>query len=183
MEQWKIVRDRAQSAAGCCARTKSDEAFAVLELPACVRRDLCPMCLEELRQAEDAAGKKPPVFWRVRRQEGKREPVLDLIMLRHLFDRLGEEPGERPAALRYFVTLLLLRKRVLKVADATTPAEEAADLVVFDPKTPTQPPVALVAPDLSEASLDVLKDELLAAAGAVGDGRGEGGDEATASGA
>lgn len=170
MEQWKIVRDRTQGGAACCDRPKPAEAFAVLELPSCTRRDLCPMCFDELQRRQSAAAQKPPIFWRLKRKEGDRQPVLDLVMLRHLFDRLGEEAGERPAALRYFVALLLLRKRILKMADAKTAAEEAADLVVYDPKTPTQPPVALVAPALDEQSLDVLKDELLAAAGTLGEG-------------
>lgn len=169
MEQWKIVRDRSHAGAACCDRPKPPDAFAVLELPACVRRDLCPMCFDELQRRLRSENAKPPVFWRVKRKEGQRQPVLDLVMMRHLFDRLAEEPGERPAALRYFVALLLLRKRVLKMADATNAAEEAADLVVFDPRAPTQPPVALVAPALDEQSLDVLKDELVAAAGALGE--------------
>lgn len=171
MEQWKIVRDRSQQAHGCCNRTKTGDMFAVLELPACVRRDLCPMCFGEFQhklRGDPAA--KPPIFWRSKRKEGDHAPVLDLNMLRHLFDRLGEEAGEKPAALRYFVALLLLRKRVLKMADARTAAEEAADLVVYDPKAPTQPPVPLVAPDLGEHSLDALKDELMAAASTVGSG-------------
>jgi len=166
VEQWKIVRDRSQAGA-CCNRPKPAEAFAVLELPDCVRRDLCPMCFHELQQQTRAAGGKPPIFWRVQRKEDNRQPTLDVAMLRHLFDRLADEPGERAAALRYFVALLLLRKRILKMADG--PGAEGADLVVFDPKAPSQPPVALVAPDLTEHSLDQLKDELLAAAGAAGE--------------
>lgn len=169
MEQWKIVRDRSQQAAGCCGRAKTGDVFAVLELPSCVRRDLCAMCFGELQhklRADPAT--KPPIFWRKKRKEGEHQPILDLAMLRHLFDRLGEEVGEKPAALRYFVALLLLRKRVLKMADARTAAEEAADLVVFDPKAPTQPPVALTAPDLGEHSLDALKDDLMAAASSAG---------------
>ncbi|MEZ5962226.1 MAG: hypothetical protein R3F56_00140 [Planctomycetota bacterium] len=128
------------------------------------------MCFDELRRRVEGAGDKAPVFWRAKRRQGDRQPLLDLAMLRHLFDRLGEEVGEKPAALRYFVALLLLRKRVLKMADAKTAAEEAADLVVFDPKAPTQPPVALVAPALDQHSLEVLKEELQAAAATLGDG-------------
>lgn len=168
MEQWKIVRDRTQAQI-CCERPKPAEGFAVLELPSCTRRDLCPICLGELQQQLRHANAKPPIFWRVKRKAGKREPVLDLVMLRHLFDRLGDEPGERPAALRYFVALLLLRKRILKIADASSAAQERADMLVFDPKTPTQAPVALIAPDLTETSLEQLKDELLAAAGSAGE--------------
>lgn len=166
MEQWKIIRDKRHQDGGCCDRPKGPESFALLELPACVRRDYCPMCFAELQRNRPADG-RPPVFWRIKRKAGKAEPVLDLTLLRHLFDRLGEEGGERPAALRYFVALLLLRKRVLKMADPTTAAEEAADLVVIDPRQPTMAPVALIAPALEEQSLTELKDELLLAAGSV----------------
>jgi len=141
--------------------------FAVLELPVCRRRDLCALCFDELQRRQRAEGTRPAVFWRVRQRVGEHQPVLDLVTLRHLFDRLGEEPGERPAALRYFVALLLLRKRVLKMAEPASAAEAAADLLVFDPKAPTVPPVALVAPPLVEQSLAELKDELLRAAGAI----------------
>ena len=43
--------------------------------------------------------------------------ILDLVSLRMLFERLGEEEGEQLAGLRYFVALLLLRKRVLKIVN------------------------------------------------------------------
>ncbi len=159
VEQWKITRDKRQDG-GCCDRPRGAETFAVLELPACVRRDYCAMCFAELQRTRPADS-KPPVFWRKKLKEGRTEPVLDLALLRHVFDRLGEEPGERPAALRYFVALLLLRKRVLKIADPSNAAEEAADLVVVDPRQPTMAPVALVAPALEEQGLTELKDELL----------------------
>lgn len=164
MDEWKIVRDRSHLSHGCCSRVKGPELFAVLELPACVRRDYCPICFEEQRRKQVAEGARAAVFWKVRRKEGKRTPQLDLGMLRHLFDRLGEEEGERPAALRYFVALLLLRKRMLKLVDATTPEQEAADLVLIDPKRPEMEPVALFAPPLEDGGLDGIKDELLALA-------------------
>ena len=89
--------------------------------------------------------------------------MLDLVSLRFLFDRLGEEQGEQVAGLRYFVTLLLLRKRVLKMADPIDEEQEKADLVVTDPKIPEMKPVALFAPDMNLDSMEGLKDELMAA--------------------
>jgi hypothetical protein len=164
LEQWKIVRDKRHQDGGCCDRPKGAESFAVLELPACVRRDHCPMCFAEMQRRRPPES-KPPVFWRIKRKAGRTEAVLDLTLLRHLFDRLGEEVGERPAALRYFVALLLLRKRVLKMVPARTVEQERADLVVVDPKLAEMEPVALFAPSVDSTDLGAIKDELLLAIG------------------
>ena len=91
--------------------------------------------------------------------------MLDLVTLRQMFDRLGEEPSDQARSLRYLVALLLLRKRVLKMANPSTPEEEAADLLVVDPKVEGMHPVALTAPAMELAELVAMKDELLAAAG------------------
>lgn len=162
MEDWKIHRNRDACTKPGCPLRYSPEYFAVLELPSCVRRDLCFECFRDV----ESRSERPPIFWKGRRRrDGKREVVLDLVALRMLFDRLGEEPGERPATLRYLVALLLLRKRVLKLTDPRTEAEEAADLLVVDPKLPEMGPVALHAPAIDTEQLVALKDELLAIAG------------------
>ena len=67
------------------------------------------------------------------------------------------------AGLRYLVALLLLRKRRLKMVDAQTPDQEAADLVVVDPKVEGMEPVALFAPSLEPERLAGLREELTAA--------------------
>jgi hypothetical protein len=105
-----------------------------------------------------------------------------------LFDRLGETAAEfneiddiedpddecdeadadakaRAEGLRYLVALLLLRKRVLKMADARNAREERCDLLVIDPKVEDMEPVALRAPSLEPEALAALKDELVAALG------------------
>jgi hypothetical protein len=71
--------------------------------------------------------------------------------------------AEAAAGLRYLVALLLLRKRVLKMVDAVTPEQQAADLVVVDPKVEGMEPVALYAPELDAERLANLQQELLAA--------------------
>jgi hypothetical protein len=164
LEQWKIQRDRSRCVKPGCPLASADEFFAVLELPACVRRDLCATCFHEL--AHSAA--KKPIYWRARRtKEARSGPVLDLASLRILFDRLGEEPSEQARGLRFFVALLLLRKRLLKLVDPVGPEQEAADLVVVDPRVEGMAPFALVAPELDSERMASLKDELLAAAGEV----------------
>lgn len=190
MEGWKIQRDRTKCVEPGCTLASAQEYFAVLELPECVRRDVCATCFHKIERAHaadgsakagaEAATKPAPVFWKCRRKTSKDDgPVLDLTALRMLFDRLGEisvgadgvddEAAERAAGLRYFVSLLLLRKRVLKMVDPQNEAQERADLVVVDPKVPGMAPVCLVAPALDAARLENLEAELLEALGSGGD--------------
>ncbi len=165
LDAWKILRDReACTKPGCPLATES-EFFAVLELPECLRHDLCATCFHQLERSSAVR----PIFWKARRkQKGQKGPTLDLQSLRVLFERLGEVDSEQARGLRYFVALLLLRKRLLKMVDPQSEAEEAADLVVIDPKDPAAkaddaPRVALFAPELDTDRLANLKDELLAA--------------------
>lgn len=162
MDDWKIQRDRARCDKPGCPLASARQYVAVLELPGCVRRDLCDACFAdyERRSAE------PPIFWRaLRKQSGSKEPVLDLMSLRVLFDRLGSVDDDRGRSLRYFCALLLLRKRMLKMVRPRNAEEERADLVVVDPKLKEMEPVALFAPAIDLADLGAVKDELLAALG------------------
>lgn len=177
MEQWRIHRDRGKCDKPGCPLAAEETYYAVLQLPECLRIERCTACFQELK-AE--AGEALPFHWQVRRKaSGKTEPVLDMDSLRQLFDALGrlpepaeaveeaeesaDEPATDPAGLRYLVALLLLRKRRLKMVDARNPEEEAADLVVVDPKQPDMEPVALFAPELDPERLGGLREELMAA--------------------
>ena len=197
-ENWKIARDRTACTRPGCPLPTADAWNALLEFPDCVRRDLCDTCFAERCQelGEDAE----PIYWRVRRRVHgvqRTGPVLDLEGLRGLFDRLGAvaagEAGGREvvdgtsdsedldadadaqrrqqfAELRYFVALLLVRKRSLKIVDPRNEDEELADLIVVDPKDSEMDPVALYAPPLDTDRLSGLKDELLAALDEMGEG-------------
>ena len=162
-EDWKIQRDRKACERPGCPLPGSKSWFAVLQWPECVRKDLCDACFQDHeRRCVDA----PPIFWRaLRKASGSKEPVLDLNSLRVLFDRLGTIDDDRARALRYFCTLLLLRKRVLKMVPPRTAEQERADLVVVDPKLKEMEPVALFAPAIDLTDLGAIKDELLAAIG------------------
>ena len=168
VEEWKIPRDRKGCTKPGCPLPTSKSYFAVLEWPSYQRSDLCDACFADYERR--CQGKEPPIFWRaLRKSTGSKEPVLDLASLRVLFDRLGGIDDERARALRYFCTLLLLRKRVLKMVPPRTAEQERADLVVVDPKLKEMEPVALFAPAVDLADLAAVKDELLAAMGEDGD--------------
>ncbi|MBI5850230.1 MAG: hypothetical protein HZB39_04215 [Planctomycetes bacterium] len=160
MEAWRIHRERGRCPEPACPLPTADEFFAVLELPSCERHDLCATCFH--RRVSQTG--ESPIFWKARRQEpGHRAPTIDLASLRVLFDRLGEHDSDEARGLRYFVALLLLRKRVLRMVPAANQTEESADLVVLDPKVPGSARIALVAPELAGDRMAKLKDELLAA--------------------
>lgn len=164
MEDWKIQRDRQLCTKPGCPLAASRQYFAVLEWPSCVRRDLCDACFTDYERK--CQGGEPPIFWRaLRKQKGSKEPVLDLVSLRALFDRLASLDDDRARALRYFCALLLLRKRVLRMVQPRNAEQERADLVVADPKQKELEPVALFAPPIDLDNLGALKDELLAAIG------------------
>ncbi|MGC6488351.1 MAG: hypothetical protein ACON4Z_11945 [Planctomycetota bacterium] len=185
-EEWKIQRDREGCQKPGCPLPTSKSYFAVLEwgvkeakgkdgrgtgveLPVCIRRELCDACFQD--HERKCAPEQPPIFWRAaRRASGSKEPVLDLVSLRALFDRLGTVDDDRARALRYFCALLLLRKRALKMVKPKTREQEQADLVVRDPKLKEAEPVALFAPAIETTDLSAVKDELLAA---IGEGGGE----------
>jgi hypothetical protein len=167
LDEWKIHKDRKGCVKPGCPLPTCKSYLAVLEFPACVRRDLCEPCFQELERRSQA----PPIFWRaLRKQTGARDPVLDLASLRLLFDRLGAVDDDKARGLRYFCALLLLRKRLLKMVPARTPEQERADLVVVDPKQKEMEPVALFAPPIDLENLGAVKDELLAA---MGEDKGE----------
>jgi hypothetical protein len=163
-EDWKIHRDRKPCERPGCPLPTSRSYVAVLRFPECVRSDLCDACFHD-HERRCAPG-EPPIHWRAqRRGSGSKEPVLDLVSLRTLFDRLATVDDDRARALRYFCALLLLRKRVLRMVAPRTAEQERADLVVADPKLPESGPVALFAPAIDLTDLGGLKDDLLAAIG------------------
>lgn len=183
-EDWKIQRDRKLCEKPGCPLPTSKSYMAVLEWPACVRKDLCDACFQDYERK--CQGAEAPIFWRaMRKAKDQKEPVLDLNSLRMLFDRLGSVDDDKARSLRYFCALLLLRKRVLRMVQPKTAEQERADLVVVDPKQKEAPPILLFAPNLDLDNLGGMKDELLAAMGEgdASEGGGEGGDAAVGGGA
>lgn len=176
-EDWKIHRDREGCQKPGCPLQTSSSYFAVLEwapvatkkdpdnpVMTCVRREMCDACFQDHENHCD--DDKPPIFWRaMRKVADNKDPVLDLQALRMLFDRLGTVKDDRARALRYFCALLLLRKRVLKMAKPRTREEQQADLVLRDPKIKDMEPVCLIAPAIDINDLGAIKDELLAMLG------------------
>jgi hypothetical protein len=75
------------------------------------RQDLCASC------GQAVGGEADVFFWRRKRPEAsERRAIVDYAMLRELFGRLLERPGELYERLSYLVALVLIRKRHLRLA-------------------------------------------------------------------
>lgn len=164
-DDWKIKTERERCVKPGCPLAACSSYYVVLEFPECARKDLCDACFTDYERR--CGADEPPVFWRaMRKVTGSKEPVLDLMSLRALFERLAGVADDRARALRYFCALLLIRKRVLRMVRPRTKAQERADLVVMTvPKQKDEEPQLLFAPEIDPDNLDGLKQELMIAIG------------------
>lgn len=114
MSDWRI--HRREDSCSRCARpfVEGEPIFSLLSVePECLRReDTCPGCFEP----EPAGGSGERVFWRTRHTlDRKQRFAVDFEAIEELFLALEGHLEGRPAELRYLLSLLLLRKRRLKL--------------------------------------------------------------------
>lgn len=117
------------------------------------RSDYCPSCW-----AQAASKIDNPIFWKTRRKDAdETRNLVDINTLNALFLNLIEDSRPEIEGLRYVVALLLIRKKLLKVVrGAKVPR---GDLVFRDPRD-TEKRMHIPTPDLSEDSLELLKEQL-----------------------
>ncbi len=157
--EWRIA-ETSKRCDGCGAPFLPEQSFfsylavdSSPELPTLVRKDYCVACWETRARSLDA-----PIFWKARRQGSAEDAnVVDLNSLNQLFLQLLEDERPEVETLRYVVGLMLLRKKVLKVVRNAGGAR--GDLVFKDPRNPEQR-MRMATPDLSEESLELLKEQL-----------------------
>lgn len=114
-----------------------------------VRHDHCDACW---RGATDA------IYWRTRRSEAKNDRnIVDITAMHQLFIQLMDDEREEVEALRYVIALMLARKKVLK--PVRSPGGARGDLVFRHPRD-EKARLVLPAPELSEESLERLKEQL-----------------------
>jgi len=112
MDDWKLP-SATERCAACSRELQVGEAVtSVIRLagqgPG--RQDLCASC------GQSVGGDPDAFFWRRRRPpSSQRKAVVDYAMLRELFTRLLDRPGELYARLSYLVALVLIRKRHLRL--------------------------------------------------------------------
>ena len=151
---WKIARRR-----DCCSlcgavfaeksRHVSTLCFrdAVLE-----REDLCPSCWERRERGQEL------FFWFTRQRRDRRGLALDLPTLEQLFLRLEGDERERVLELRYVISLLLLRKKRLKLVRIVRDPGEA--LILRRPRRDESLRVQVC--DFDAGRMDALRLDLIA---------------------
>lgn len=99
--------------------------------------------------------------WRARRREREEQvsPLIDDEELLNLFFSLDESAGERQAAFRYALALLLMRRRLLRQVGAKGPGGSTL-LLKQRGASPEEPPIELRRPDLDAQACAALVDEL-----------------------
>lgn len=194
MEAWKIQRNRLRCEKPGCPLAAEKEYYAILQLPECIRVERCGDCFDELKHEADEMpfhwkvrrnldGSKHPMldleslralFDRLGEtpdpsEKPEQPPDPDRVKEPAVegaeADSEPDDDRRTAASLRYLVALLLLRKRRLKMVDPQTPEQEAADLLVVDPRVVEMQPIALHAPELDPDRLGNLREELMAAIG------------------
>ncbi|MCZ6598025.1 MAG: hypothetical protein O7B99_10325 [Planctomycetota bacterium] len=116
MTDWKLGRKRP-----ACTRCERDfdegEPFfssLLITGDEISREDACTTCFE--RASEDTAGAPEQlIFWRTHHRTGKKALAVDFEALEGFFLALEGRAEERLRELRYLLTLLLMRKKRLKL--------------------------------------------------------------------
>ncbi len=101
-----------------------------------------------------------PIFWKTRRPDGADDRnLVDLASMQALFVGLLDDERPEIEALRYVVGLMLARKKMIKVIRGGGGAR--GDLLFKDPREGKEDErYRLPIPELSEESLEVLKEQL-----------------------
>ncbi|MSR45852.1 MAG: hypothetical protein EXS13_02080 [Planctomycetes bacterium] len=153
--EWKIERIRDRCAT--CAKVFTHEqrvisAIATDEQQRAVRRDLCGNCVP--------AADSGVVWWETRfqEQEQKKKKKVDFDRLLRVFEAWQKSPPLDSDSLRYLITLLLVRKRFLKLIDLVS--EEGREFLRLRRPGPTEQWYLTPAPLLTPADLPPLRARL-----------------------
>jgi len=115
MSDWKI-RKRKDGCVRCEREFEEEEAFyscLLIESVSIAREDRCIKCFDPTEVQEDV---KNTIFWRTHRPpQGKRRLAVDFDVVEQIFFALADHDKERILELRYLMSLLLLRKKRLKI--------------------------------------------------------------------
>ena len=157
MSDWKI-RKRRNACVRCDREFEEEEVFysvLLLDGASLGREDRCAECFD----AREAEGDAPrTIYWRTRRPpEGKRRVSVDFDVVEQVFFALADHEEERILELRYLMSLLLLRKKRLKLARVKRD-EDGEAMVLRRPRRTEAIEVRVF--DLSEERSQVLRLEL-----------------------
>lgn len=153
MADWKI--HRRGDACVACERPfeEGEEHFSILRLgpDSLGREDRCAACFEAAEGPDDV------IFWRTQHRVRRRGLAVDFDSIERLFLALEGRSEERLSELRYLLSLLLMRKKRLKLVRVRrTPASEL--MVMRRPRRTEELEVRVF--DLSPERTSVLRTEL-----------------------
>lgn len=152
--EWKIdrIRDRCAS----CAKVygHDERVISAITLDAeerAVRRDVCVAC-----KPADAV---TIVWWETRfQQHAPKKKKVDFDRLLRVFEAWQKSPPRDSESLLYLITLLLVRKRYLKLVDLVS--EEGKEFLRLRKPGPTEQWYLAPAPLLTPADLPPLRQRL-----------------------
>jgi hypothetical protein len=122
------------------------------------RRDFCEECWRRSAGvAAQAAGERPFSFWRTAAEETPKKRGIDLELVKEVFDRLEGDSDETRLKIRYFLSLILVRKHALRYIRTESDAE-AEYMIVRVPKQ--QKEYKIRNPNLTPGGLADVKAEL-----------------------
>ena len=157
MSDWRIHR-KLDHCGPCGRELAVGEAFFSLlrfDEEGLGREDRCTSCFEELSQSDPDGDR---VFWRTRRQESKKKGLaVDFEAVERLFLALEGREEDRLRELRYLLSLLLMRKRRLKLVRVKR-AKEAQVMILRRPRRTEE--LAVDVFDLSPEKAEELRGEL-----------------------
>jgi hypothetical protein len=151
---WKIERIRDRCAT-CSKPFAHDQrvvsAIALDEQERAIRRDLCGECAPSLQRMV--------VWWETRfQQQAPKKKRVDFDRLLRVFEAWQKAPPKDSDALLYLITLLLVRKRFLKLVDLVS--EEGREFLRLRRPGPTEQWYLAPAPLLQPADLPPLRARL-----------------------
>ena len=157
MADWKLSK-RTNACTACDGTFEDGDAYFSLLLmdeAGFGRADRCQTCFSS-RSEEEAL--KTPIWWRTRFfEERKKSLAVDFEAVEGLFLALDGQDDERLSELRYLLSLLLMRKRRLKLVKVRRRGESEA-MVVRRPRRQEAFEVEVF--DLTPERMDALRLEL-----------------------
>ena len=157
MADWNLNK-RKNACVDCDREFEDGESyFSVLTLDAASlgREDHCLSCFQDREQPDPA---REPIWWRTRHVEDKKKSLaVDFEAVEALFLALDGQEDERLKELRYLLSLLLMRKRRLKLVRVRRHAKGEA-MVVRRPRRQEEQEVDVF--DLTSERMDALRLEL-----------------------
>ncbi|RKY29333.1 MAG: hypothetical protein DRP79_00615 [Planctomycetota bacterium] len=164
---WKIGKSRGQCC-GCNREFAAGEDFYSALYDHGVefeRRDFCESCWKDagIRESAPQSGERtnseerPFSHWRTVVGEKPKKRGIDLELVKDVFDRLKEDEDPTHLKIRYFLSLILMRKRLFRYL-RTESGEDGEYMVVTASKQKTE--YRIRNPNLTQGELTDVKAEL-----------------------